>query len=224
MKVCQRVLVGILTRVNLQPRKLFLYHYHIIGGMSASPGDIVRIAAGVKADSNTAVIHDNSVVGTYLGPAITVDNNTTPITPSPIPSPTTGTSYNFTMPFSIETPQFVEEIVEGTIPSASHGLVWSTTMEMPDPIAIEFKQFIRESNDGRGVLSFTEWACKNCDGAILRKIRDTYHTKYGKNIMFDADSMFWIMDRCKMLEDRLEKVEFIFPYKDKSHHKRTARR
>jgi hypothetical protein len=189
--------------------------------MSASPGEVIRVAVGTTSDSNTMMVYDSSVVGTYLGPAITVDNNTTEITPSP--SLEMGTSYNFTMPFSIQTPQFVEELVEGAIPSTS-SLVWSTAMVMPDPIAIEFKQFIRESNDGRGILSFTEWACKNCDGAILRKIRDIYHTKYGKNILFDADSMFWIMDRCKTLEDRLEKVEFIFPYKNKSHNKRTARR
>ena len=164
--------------------------------MSASPGEVVRVrlGAGTNSDTNYSISTDaaegDRIVGTYEGPVVKMP------------------SLNY-----------VEEIVEGTVPPSSVGsLVWSTTVN-PHPIAAEFRQFVKDSEDGRDMVCFTEWAMKNCDGVMLRQIRDVYRTKYGKNVMFDGDSMFYLIDRCKTLEERLERIE-----RNQSTHKRTARR
>ena len=156
--------------------------------VSATPGELVRIKLG--ADSNTSLSGDN-IVGTYDGPVISAS--------------TTSANKTFSFDTGLQTPQlnFVEEEVFGIIGSPA---TWTWTA-IHHPIAIEFRQFVRESDDGRGILCFTEWAMKNCDGIMLRQVRDAYRAKYGQNILFDGDSMFYIMDRCKRLEERLDKLE-----------------
>ena len=156
--------------------------------MSASPGELVRIKLG--GDSNTT-ISGNQIVGTYAGPVIAAPA-------------TTANNKTFSFDTGLQTPQlnFVEEEVFGIIGSSA---TWST---LPRQIAVEFRQFVKESDDGRGVLCFTEWAMKNCDGIMLRQVRDAYRAKYGQNIMFDGDSMFYMLDRCKRLEERLDKLKF----------------
>jgi hypothetical protein len=155
--------------------------------MSASPGEIVRIKLG--ADSNTT-ISDNQIVGTYEGPIISA-------------SATTLNNRTFSFDTGLQTPQlnFQEEEVFGIIGSSA---TWTA---IHHPIAIEFRQFVKESEDGRGIVCFTEWAMKNCDGTLLRQVRDAYRAKYGQNVMFDGDSMFYMLDRCKRLEERLDKLE-----------------
>lgn len=174
--------------------------------MSAAPGDIVRVRLGVDSNSGTQTSMDGSTfVGTYEGPVITGNSIHAPVTLTPSTGAGIGATIDIKdIDYSFKTsPNYVEETVFGTTP-VYPGFTWNT---IPEPIAIEFKQFVKDSKDGAGILSFTEWACKNCDGVLLRKVKDMYREKYGKNILFDADSMFWIMDRCKKLEERVERIE-----------------